>query len=77
MVIDELYWFLLLFWLIFLLIGMKCKRFIFQATSGMIGIMYGLLLIQGISLWIGLITLCVGIVIMYETMLPQKGVSND
>lgn len=72
MIGDELYWFLLVFWFIFILFGIKYNKMIFKGASGIIGICYGLIIIQGINLWIGLITIITGIGLFYDMIFGNE-----
>jgi len=72
LVIPELYWFILVLWAVWLIIVFKYDKFFFKGTAGMIGIFYGLLLIQDINIWIGLIIIFTGVYLIYEMILPSE-----
>lgn len=68
--IDELIWLILITWLG--LIGFSKKNIMLGAGAGMVGIFFGLMLIQTVSLWLGLIIVAISVYIAYDAILGDE-----
>ena len=67
MIIDETIWLILILWLG--LIAFSKRNIMLGASAGMVGVFFGLILIQVVYLWFGLIVVALSIYLMYDAVL--------
>ena len=69
---DELYWFILIFWFLTTIISYHYKEKFFGLISGLIGIIFGFLLFTNVNFVFGLITIFSGVYLLCTMPFPEK-----
>ena len=68
---TEQLWFILIFWLIFVVLGLKFKNQYFTATGALVGIFLGFVSLTEIYVWFGMIIIFSSIYLLYMALFKQ------
>jgi hypothetical protein len=65
---TEQLWFVLIFWIIFVVLGLKFKNQYFTSVSALVGIFLGFVSLTEVYVWFGLIIIFTSIYLLYSAM---------
>jgi len=68
--IADTTWMILIVWIA--LIAFSKRSIMLGAGAGMVGVFFGLMMIQTVSLWFGLIIVAISIYVAYEAVLGDE-----
>jgi len=70
MVIDDSIWMMLVVWIA--LLALSRRNQILGCGAGIVGVMFGLLLVPALSSWIGIVLVFINIYVLYDAILGSE-----
>ena len=68
---TEEIWFILIFWIVTILIGVKYKSQYFKGVGALVGIFLGFIVITDVYIWFGIILIFTSLYLLYSSLFQQ------